>query len=752
MLLMTFPLIEGRAENVAFESQNERAFETDVMDIQHMTQDDAGHHEKNVSENQEDGSNKTEKGNVRNNEGEEELKAKTQNILGAVKEKLNISPMNSGGMIRLNKTSGDWASSHIIAVMETNWSELYSAWTTSTTFPSSGFVRRPVNVQTLYTPNETGVYYLHLKGKYNGKEQRYTAGPFKVDVTNPSLTVTPETTSWTNNLKITAEGFDSHSGIDKVYLKSGNDKNIVSLNDIQLWGGEGWKREGNKYRFSNNEKNRGGIYIPANKIEQGQEYVLSFKMRKISGNVPVIGGHLHLATNSEVYIDGRRVITKYTGEHQYDTSDWSIGLDYPNDTNTHEIVVKFKADRYDIVNDKSVHIQINRRQYNYPYTVEIWDVQLEKGTEKTPYEPNSADLFEPGNPFVYYTNKNGNYTFVAMDKAGNTFEKTITVSNIDAIAPSVSLSKNGGNWSRSHSTTINVTDDGGSGLNTIQYRWTNNSSFPSSGFTTISNGSTVTTPSNTDEFYLHVKATDKAGNVRQYTSEAFKVDRTAPTMILSQNPKSHTHDDVTITVTVSDAHSGVKRIRLPNGNWVSGSKTSYVAKTNGVYTFEAEDYAGNVTKESITINNIDKTLSMAQPVIESFGEIELTESIQTVATDIKPFIIKDWRENQNAWRLDVKAERLKTKDGGFVLPSGMIKLNGLSEVKRIKGVGSLPDVKLTSKKVIDTGRVTVAESDNSRGEFEFVFPNNALEITVDPSVVKAGEYKLNISWELVNAP
>lgn len=182
--------------------------------------------------------------------------------------KQTITPMSSGGVIKLTKTSGEYAQSHVVGVVETNWTELYFVWTTSTTFPTTGFNKASTNTQSLYTPSETGEYYLHLKGLYNGKETKYTAGPYRVDLESPNLNIVPDTTSWTNNVKITAQGTDSRSGVDKVYLKSNeNNKNIVSMYDIQYWGGQNIQRTGNKIRITSNQQNRGGFYIPPNKLE-----------------------------------------------------------------------------------------------------------------------------------------------------------------------------------------------------------------------------------------------------------------------------------------------------------------------------------------------------------------------------------------------------------------------------------------------------------------------------------------------------
>lgn len=57
-----------------------------------------------------------------------------------------------------------------------------------------------------------------------------------------------------------------------------------------------------------------------------------------------------------------------------------------------------------------------------------------------------------------------------------------------------------------------------------------------------------------------------------------------------------------IYATASDAETGVKRIKLPDGTYVNGASASYNTTMNGTYTFEVEDNAGNVSNQSIDLN------------------------------------------------------------------------------------------------------------------------------------------------------
>lgn len=66
------------------------------------------------------------------------------------------------------------------------------------------------------------------------------------------------------------------------------------------------------------------------------------------------------------------------------------------------------------------------------------------------------------------------------------------------------------------------------------------------------------------------------------------------------NPTVIKKDSATIVVKATDAESGVKRIKLPNGEWVDGNIAEYLVTKSGTYQFVIEDLAGNtLTKDVI---------------------------------------------------------------------------------------------------------------------------------------------------------
>ena len=122
--------------------------------------------------------------------------------------------------------------------------------------------------------------------------------------------------------------------------------------------------------------------------------------------------------------------------------------------------------------------------------------------------------------------------------------------------------------------------------------------------TIINGGSYQDTISEDGIHNLTYSATDNRGDSASKTI-TIKIDKTAPTLDLNYNTNP-TNQNIVVNITASDATSGVKRIKLPNGNYITNSNSTYTISGDGEYTFECEDVAGNITTKTITINNIDK--------------------------------------------------------------------------------------------------------------------------------------------------
>ena len=104
-------------------------------------------------------------------------------------------------------------------------------------------------------------------------------------------------------------------------------------------------------------------------------------------------------------------------------------------------------------------------------------------------------------------------------------------------------------------------------------------------------------------------------------------------------PTDLTENNITLNINATDDLSGIKSIKLPNGEYRTNSvdekplSVKYNITENGNYTFETTDFAGNKVSKTIVIDNIDKnppTLSYTlTPNTWTNGDV----SINLIATD-----------------------------------------------------------------------------------------------------------------------
>ncbi len=176
-------------------------------------------------------------------------------------------------------------------------------------------------------------------------------------------------------------------------------------------------------------------------------------------------------------------------------------------------------------------------------------------------------------------------TYTVSDSAGNTATAKRTVYVVDNVPPIVSFGTNGNStYQKSQSTMVSIIDLHGS-VSTMQYQWTTSSSFPTGGTWTnfVNSGLTITQNNGTGDYYLHIKATDNAGNEAKLTSNVFKLDNTAPVISsMTISASSITENSFTINRSgnASDAHSDlatnpyIYQISTNNSSWTTKSTTT----------------------------------------------------------------------------------------------------------------------------------------------------------------------------------
>lgn len=202
--------------------------------------------------------------------------------------------------------------------------------------------------------------------------------------------------------------------------------------------------------------------------------------------------------------------------------------------------------------------------------------------------------------------ENGSYTFEAEDKVGNTTSKTIKITNIDKTVPTAPKISSPTAWQKDDvSVTIEDGEVGGSGVDYTEYRLNGEEWQTYSGeFIITKNGETL----------VEARTVDKATNKGEIVSQMVKLDKVNPSLTLTQDKTEPTKQNVVITAKATDAHSGVNRIRVADGDWEDADEKTFSVSKNGSYTFEAEDKAGNTTSETIEIVNINNTSPIVPPI------------------------------------------------------------------------------------------------------------------------------------------
>src|SRR5690606_27075041 len=142
-------------------------------------------------------------------------------------------------------------------------------------------------------------------------------------------------------------------------------RNLATISSVGKWGNGTFNRVDYKYILKNSSGNTNvGLYIDRSQFENSTDYVVSFKVKKISGTVNSMAGHRN-SYNDRVYKDGSLIegATWNSGDQNYNDSD---GM--------HEYVVYFRttSDAVESSN-QPFYIQPNRSAYGEPFEVEIWD-------------------------------------------------------------------------------------------------------------------------------------------------------------------------------------------------------------------------------------------------------------------------------------------------------------------------------------------------------------------------------------------
>lgn len=123
-----------------------------------------------------------------------------------------------------------------------------------------------------------------------------------------------------------------------------------------------------------------GLYIPAESLEDGKVYKLTYKLKKESGTLQNIGGHSFNGVEKSFFIDGK------SSQYTYDQPKSNLN----DDTQEHIIEYKFEYDA-DLLSqneqNKNIYIQVNRKGGTVaPVVVDIYDIHLYEVYRESDYK------------------------------------------------------------------------------------------------------------------------------------------------------------------------------------------------------------------------------------------------------------------------------------------------------------------------------------------------------------------------------
>jgi hypothetical protein len=175
---------------------------------------------------------------------------------------------------------------------------------------------------------------------------------------------------------------------------------------------------------------------------------------------------------------------------------------------------------------------------------------------------------------------NGSFDFVATDTAGNVTTKTVTISNIDKVAPVITLGAYDGKTTTKNDIVVTATTNEGT-LNAASHTFTANGSF---------------------DFV----ATDTAGNVTTKTVTITNIDKIAPV-----TTDTETIDNTTkyVTVNLNAYDAGSSAVTTYYSVDKEAPQTGNMVKliTEGIHfiTYWSVDQAGNIENLKIKIVKVD---------------------------------------------------------------------------------------------------------------------------------------------------
>lgn len=462
------------------------------------------------------------------------------------------------------------------------------AWSTSTTTPTTW-----TNYTAPVTQAVAGTWYLHARATDNtGRQTVQRYGPYRIDKTAPNGTISGNPTSWTKNSQtLTVAVSDTGgSGYYRTLLPNGAySTSTAPTYDVSANG---------TYSFV--------IYDHA-----GNSRTVSAVVNRIDTTAPTgsVSGNPTAWTRNNITLtmngaDSQSGVA-YILDHKGNRTNGATDTFVVSENGTYKFTVYDHAGNSSVINttvtkiDKSIpDLKITQSPTNWTNgNVTLIAQATDTGGSGVAYILDHNGNRTNGATDTFVATANGTYAFTIYDNAGNSKVVNHTVSNIERVKPTGTVTQSPTVWTNGNVTlTASAADTGGSGVAYILDHNGNRTNGATDTFVATANG--------TYQFTIF----DNAGNSQVITRVVTNIERTKPTATISQSPTNWTNGNVVLTLNASDTGgSGVYRVKDPAGNFTTGALDTYTVTQNGTYTFTVYDHAGNSTVVSHVVSNIDKT-------------------------------------------------------------------------------------------------------------------------------------------------
>ena len=206
----------------------------------------------------------------------------------------------------------------------------------------------------------------------------------------------------------------------------------------------------------------------------------------------------------------------------------------------------------------------------------------------------------PKNPGVYdlevYQEASGLYENTTSDKV--TFR---IFDPEDTQGPRIFVSPENSDWENTKTVHVEFDDLDGVGFKRFRYVVTNSNEATSNYGAYKYTQEADIVINQTGENYIHILAEDIDGNTSVVVKGPYKIDNKKPEIIVTGNLTSEVDNTLTLNISSTDEHSGIKTLTL-DGNVITDP--DQVFTVNGTHIIQAEDNCSNIEIKTIEINNI----------------------------------------------------------------------------------------------------------------------------------------------------